>query len=136
MAAKLVPPFTEETARQKVQRAEDMWNTRDPAKVALAYTEDCTWRNRDVFVKGRADIIKFLTGKWEKELDYKLKKTLFCFNGNRIAVDFQYEYHDAAGNWHRAYGLEHWIFNEEGIMVNRETSINEIDIKESERKNK
>lgn len=132
--AALVPPFTEETARQKVKKAQDLWNTRDPEQVVKAYTSDCTWRNRDVFVKGHEDIKKFLTGKWQKELDYRLNKYLFSFNDNKIAVDFEYEFHDQNGQWWRAYGLEHWTFNEEGVMTNRNTSINDVKIDEKDRK--
>ncbi|KAK9865767.1 hypothetical protein WJX84_001487 [Apatococcus fuscideae] len=131
----LVPPFTEETARKKVQAAEDGWNSKDPQRVAKAYTEDCVWRNRDQFFQGREAIISFLTDKWAMELGYRLKKHLFCFTGNKIAVHFQYEFHDAAGQWWRAYGNEHWTFNAEGIMSQRDMSANNVGpIKEADRK--
>ena len=129
-----VPPFTEETARQKVQAAEDAWNTRDPEKVAGAYSEDSQWRNRHEFLSGRAEIVAFLTRKWERELDYALRKALWAFEGNRIAVRFQYECHDAGGRWWRSYGNENWEFDEQGLMRIRIASINDLPIKESERK--
>ena len=129
-----LPPFTLETARKKVQAAEDAWNTRDPEKVALAYSEDSVWRNRDRFLRGRAEIVEFLTEKWERELDYALRKSLWTFAGNRIAVRFQYESHDAAGIWYRSYGNENWEFHEHGLMVRREASINDVVIEESERR--
>jgi uncharacterized protein (TIGR02246 family) len=129
-----VPPFTEETARQKVQAAEDAWNTRDPEKVAGAYTADSVWRNRDQFVAGRDEIVAFLRGKWERELDYALRKDLWAFAGNRIAVRFQYESRDAAGQWWRSYGNELWEFDDEGLMRRREASINDRRIEESERR--
>jgi uncharacterized protein len=122
------PPFDEESARQKVQAAEDAWNTRDPEKVALAYTEDSVWRNRDTFVTGRSEIVKFLTAKWERELDYALRKNLWSFTGNRIAVRFQYESHDATGQWFRSYGNELWEFADNGLMRRREASINDVAI--------
>jgi uncharacterized protein len=122
------PPFIEETARQKVQAAEAAWNTRDPERVALAYTEDSVWRNRDEFVTGRGDIIEFLRRKWLRELDYALRKELWSFSGNRIAVRFQYESHDAAGQWWRSYGNELWEFDENGLMRRREASINDLAI--------
>jgi nuclear transport factor 2 (NTF2) superfamily protein len=128
------PPFTRETAIQKVQAAEDGWNSRDPTKVALAYSIDSDWRNRDKFVKGRDQIVEFLTGKWEKELDYRLTKQLWAFTDNRIAVRFQYEYHDPQGRWFRAYGNENWEFDADGLMRRREASINDYAIDESERK--
>lgn len=128
------PPFTDETARQKVQAAEDAWNTRDPQRVALAYTPDSAWRNRDVFVTGREEIIRFLTGKWERELDYALRKSLWGFRENRIAVRFQYEWHDATGRWWRSYGNELWQFNTEGLMERREASINDVPIDEADRR--
>jgi len=109
-----LPPFTEETARQKVQAAEDAWNSRDPERVALAYTEDTEWRNRSEFVNGRAQVVEFLRGKWPRELDYRLKKELWTFTGHRIAVCFEYEFHDAAGQWCRAYGNENWEFDDLG----------------------
>ena len=124
----LVPPFTEETARAKVQRAEDLWNTRDPKRVALAYTEDSVWRNRDQFVKGRAEIEALLTRKWRVELDYKLKKELFLFSGNKIAVKFEYTWRDADGKHYRSYGIEHWEFAADGLMQQRTASINDVNI--------
>ena len=130
----LVPPFTEETARKKVQAAEDGWNTKDPQRVAKAYTEDSIWRNRDQFFQGREAIINFLTKKWEMEKGYRLKKHYFCHDNNKIAVHFQYEYHDDQGQWWRTYGNEHWTFNAEGIMAQRDMSANNIPIQESERK--
>jgi nuclear transport factor 2 (NTF2) superfamily protein len=129
-----LPPFTEDTARQKVQAAEDAWNTRDPEKVAAAYTEDSTWRNRDEFVTGRAAIAEFLRRKWDRELDYALRKDLWAFSGNRIAVRFQYECRDASGQWWRSYGNEQWEFDDDGYMRRREASINDVAIDESERR--
>ncbi|MGE3289515.1 MAG: nuclear transport factor 2 family protein [Pseudonocardia sp.] len=129
-----LPPFTEETARQKVQAAEDAWNTRDPERVAGAYSEDSVWRNRDRFVRGRDEIVAFLTEKWERELDYALRKSLWTFAGNRIAVRFQYESHDADGQWWRSYGNENWEFDEHGYMRRREASINDLRIDESQRR--
>jgi nuclear transport factor 2 (NTF2) superfamily protein len=129
-----LPPFTAETAAQKVQGAEDAWNSRDPERVALAYTEDSVWRNRDTFVTGRAEIVEFLAGKWERELDYALRKSLWTFAGNRIAVRFQYECRDADGQWWRSYGNELWEFDDEGYMRRREASINDVPIEESERR--
>jgi len=131
-----LPPFTEETARQKVQMAEDAWNTRDPEHVALAYTEDTEWRNRAEFLRGRAEVITFLKRKWARELDYRLKKTLWAFTGNRIAVRFEYEFHDDTGQWYRAHGNENWEFAENGLMQSRFASINDLPIKESERKHR
>ena len=128
------PPFTLETAKQKIQAAEDAWNSRDPERVSLAYTMDSEWRNRSEFFSGRATIKEFLTRKWEKELDYRLKKELWCFAENRIAVRFEYECHDASGQWYRAYGNENWEFAENGLMQKRFASINDIQIQESERK--
>ena len=128
------PPFTEETARQKVQAAEDAWNTRDPERVALAYTEDSVWRNRDEFVSGRAEIVEFLRRKWARELDYALRKDLWSFHGNRIAVRFQYECHDDAGRWWRSYGNELWEFTDEGLMRRREASINDLAIDPADRR--
>jgi nuclear transport factor 2 (NTF2) superfamily protein len=128
------PPFDENTARQKVQAAEDAWNTRDPEKVSLAYTEDSVWRNRDQYVVGRAEIVKFLTQKWERELDYALRKELWGFRGNRIGVRFQYESHNAEGQWFRSYGNELWEFSENGLMCRREASINDMRIVEGERR--
>ncbi|MEU9445710.1 nuclear transport factor 2 family protein [Streptomyces sp. NPDC048304] len=129
-----LPPFTRETAARKVQAAEDAWNTRDPHKVALAYSEDSVWRNRDSFLTGRAEIVAFLTTKWERELDYALRKDLWAFDGNRIAVRFQYESHDADGQWWRSYGNELWEFDEHGLMTRREAGINDVRIEESERR--
>ena len=128
------PPFTEETARQKVQAAEDGWNTRDPERVALAYTEDSVWRNRDEFVSGRAGIIEFLRRKWDRELDYALRKELWSFHGSRIAVRFQYESHNEHGQWFRSYGNELWEFTEEGLMSRREASINDLAIDPADRR--
>jgi uncharacterized protein len=127
-------PFTLETAKAKVQAAEDAWNTRDPARVALAYSEDSEWRNRAEFFSGRAAIKEFLQRKWVKELDYRLKKELWCFMDNRIAVRFEYEWHDDSGFWYRAYGNENWEFAENGLMMRRLASINDMPIQESERK--
>ena len=129
-----LPPFTLETAVAKVQAAEDAWNTRDPNKVALAYTEDSQWRNRDEFFSGREAIAAFLQRKWEKELDYRLKKELWSFTNNRISVCFEYEWHDAANNWYRSYGNEQWEFAPNGLMQRRQASINDVAIQESERK--
>ncbi len=128
------PPFTQETALRKVRAAEDAWNTRDPHRVALAYTQDSTWRNRETFVHGRDEIVAFLTRKWERELDYALRKSLWGFRGDRIAVRFQYECHDAEGQWWRSYGNELWEFDERGLMRRREASINDIAIPETDRR--
>jgi nuclear transport factor 2 (NTF2) superfamily protein len=128
------PPFDAVTAAQKAQAAEDAWNTCDAERVALAYTEDSVWRNRDRHVQGRADIVTLLTEKWERELDYALRKELWAFTADRIAVRFQYECHDAAGQWYRSYGNELWEFNEDGLMRRREASINDHPISESERR--
>ena len=128
------PPFTQETAAAKVRAAEDAWNSRDPDRVSLAYSEDSEWRNRDQFVTGRKQIREFLTAKWDNELDYRLTKSLWSFSADRIAVRFQYEYHDAAGQWYRAYGNELWEFDERGLMRRREASINDVRISEAERK--
>ena len=130
----IVPPFTLESATAKVRAAEDAWNSRDPVRVSLAYTEDSQWRNRDQFVQGRNEIQKFLAGKWERELDHRLTKSLWSFTGNRIAVRFQYEYHDAAGQWFRAYGNELWEFDDAGLMRRREASINDVPISADERR--
>jgi hypothetical protein len=130
----IAPPFTLETATQKVRLAEEAWNSRDPDRVALAYTEDSVWRNRSEFLVGREQIRAFLTRKWERELDYRLVKALWAFTDNRIAVRFQYEWHDAGGAWHRSYGNEQWEFDERGLMRRREASINDVPILESERK--
>jgi nuclear transport factor 2 (NTF2) superfamily protein len=129
-----VPPFTEETARQKVQAAEDAWNTREPERVAAAYTPDTVWRNRSEFVTGRDEVQDFLTRKWERELDYALRKSLWAFADNHIAVRFQYEWHDADGQWWRSYGNENWEFDDEGYMARREASINDAAIDESDRR--
>jgi nuclear transport factor 2 (NTF2) superfamily protein len=128
------PPFTAETAAQKVQAAEDAWNTRDPVHVAGAYTLNSVWRNRDIFVTGRDEIVQFLTAKWQRELDYALRKSLWTFAGNRIAVRFQYESHDRDDQWWRSYGNELWEFDERGLMRRREASINDVGISESERR--
>lgn len=129
-----LPPFTRETAIQKVRAAEDAWNTRNPERIALAYTEDSYWRNRSEFVRGRTAIVEFLKRKWARELDYRLIKELWAFEGNRIAVRFAYESHDDSGNWYRSYGNENWEFDERGLMRLRYASINDLPIKESERK--
>jgi nuclear transport factor 2 (NTF2) superfamily protein len=129
-----LPPFTHETAAQKVQSAEDAWNTCEPERVAQAYTVDSVWRNRDQFVTGRDEIIAFLTQKWERELDYALRKNLWCFEADRIAVRFQYESRDRGGQWWRSYGNELWEFDEHGLMRRREASINDLRIDESERR--
>lgn len=129
-----VPPFTKETALEKVQAAEDAWNTRDPQRVALAYTPDSAWRNRETFVTGRAEIVDFLTAKWVREHDYALRKTLWGFDENRIAVQFQYEWHDAAGQWWRSHGNELWQFDADGLMERREASINDVPIEETDRR--
>ncbi|MEU4765098.1 nuclear transport factor 2 family protein [Actinosynnema sp. NPDC023794] len=128
------PPFDVDGALAKVQAAEDAWNTRDPHRVALAYTEDSVWRNRDVFVTGRAEIVEFLTAKWARELDYVLRKSLWGFRGNRIAVRFQYEWRDAEGRWSRSYGNELWEFADNGLMSRREASINDVRIDEADRR--
>ncbi|HEX3786324.1 MAG TPA: nuclear transport factor 2 family protein [Pseudonocardiaceae bacterium] len=128
------PPFTRETAAKKVQAAEDAWNTRDPEKVSLAYTPDSVWRNRDRFVTGRAEIVALLTDKWARELDYALRKELWAFTEDHIAVRFQYESHDASGQWWRSYGNELWEFTETGLMARREASINDVRIEQSERR--
>ena len=129
-----LPPFTRETAIQKIRMAEDAWNTRDPERVAMVYTEDTIWRNRSEFPIGREQVKLFLTRKWNKELDYRLIKELWAFTDNRIAVRFAYECHDDSGNWQRSYGNENWEFNTQGFMMRRFASINDLPIKESERK--
>jgi hypothetical protein len=129
-----LPPFTLESAKEKVRLAEDAWNTREPERVAMAYTEDSQWRNRAEFFQGREAIIAFLRRKWAKELDYRLIKELWAFHQNRIAVRFQYEWHDDAGNWFRAHGNEQWEFDEDGLMRRREASINDVPIRATERK--
>ena len=128
------PPFTLETATQKVRAAEDAWNSRDPARTALAYTEDSIWRNRSEFLQGRAAIVEFLTRKWAKEREYRLIKDLWAFDQNFISVRFQYEWHDEAGQWFRSYGNENWEFDDHGLMKRREASINDVAIKDSERR--
>ena len=128
------PPFTLETAKQKVRMAEDAWNTRDPERVALAYSVDTRWRNRAEFLNGREEVKAFLRRKWARELDYRLIKEIWIHDGARIAVRFAYEYHDDAGSWFRAYGNENWEFNESGLMVRRHASINDLPIRESDRK--
>jgi nuclear transport factor 2 (NTF2) superfamily protein len=128
------PPFTRETAIQKVRGAEDGWNSRDPERVSLAYTVDSEWRNRAEFPRGRAEIVQFLTRKWQKELDYRLIKELWAFTDNRIAVRFAYEWHDDSGNWFRSYGNENWEFNAEGLMQRRFACINDFPIKAADRK--
>lgn len=133
-APKLVPPFTMETALAKVRAAEDAWNSRDPERVALAYSVDSQWRNRDTFVSGRDEIRAFLKGKWDRELDYRLTKALWGFRENRIAVRFQYEWHNAGGQWFRSYGNELWEFDDAGLMRRREASINDVAIIEAERR--
>lgn len=129
-----LPPFTAETAAEKVRLAEDGWNGRNPAKIALAYTPDSKWRNRNEFVEGRDEIEAFLTRKWAKENDYRLIKELWAHDGNRIAVRYAYEYRDDSGNWFRAYGNENWAFDENGLMAHRHASINELAIREEDRK--
>ena len=128
-----LPPFDEESARQKVQAAEDAWNSRDPERVALAYTEETEWRNRTEFIHGRGQVVEFLRRKWRKELDYRLKKELWGFRGNRIAVRFEYEWHDDSGQWYRSYGNENWEFDGRGLMCRRLASINDLPIRESDR---
>lgn len=129
-----LPPFTRETAVQKVRAAEDAWNSRDPERVALAYTEDSVWRNRAEFLRGRAAIVDFLTRKWARELDYRLIKEVWAWAGDRIAVRFAYEWHDDSGTWYRSYGNENWEFDENGLMRRRLASINDLPIPSSERK--
>ena len=129
-----LPPFTEETARQKIQMAEDAWNSQDPERVAKAYTPDSEWRNRNEFISGREAIVAFLQRKWAKELDYRLKKEYWAHSGNRIAVRFEYEWRDHAGNWFRSYGNENWEFDALGYMAKRYASINDLAITEGDRK--
>jgi nuclear transport factor 2 (NTF2) superfamily protein len=131
---RLVPPFTDETAAMKVKAAEALWNSRDPERVALAYTEDSEWRNRDEFLQGRAEIVAFLERKWARELDYTLRKTLWCFSENRISVTFEYESRDAADQWYRSYGVELWEFALDGRMRRRIASINDAKIDAAERR--
>lgn len=133
MSLVLVPPFTHDTARQKVRRAENGWNSRNPEQVALAYSPDSVWRNRDVFLQGRDAIIAFLKEKWAREHDYRLIKELFAYDAARIAVRFAYEWHDAAGQWVRSYGNENWVFDTEGLMARRMASINDVRIAEKDR---
>ncbi|MFC4270119.1 DUF1348 family protein [Sneathiella chungangensis] len=128
-----LPPFTRDTAMEKVRLAENGWNSRNPEAVSLAYSEDSRWRNRDNFLQGREEIVRFLTRKWQQERDYRLIKELFAFDGNRIAVRYAYEYCDPAGNWFRAYGNENWEFDAEGLMRHRYASINDLAIREDER---
>jgi len=129
-----LPPFNEDTARQKVRMAEDAWNTRDPARVALVYTEDTRWRNRAEFPTGRTEVQRFLERKWARELDYRLIKELWAWAGNRIAVRFAYEWRDDSGQWYRSYGNENWEFNEQGFMMRRMASINDLPIAQADRK--
>jgi len=129
-----LPPFTEETAKQKIQMAEDAWNSKDPERVSMAYTIDTEWRNRSEFIHGREAVKEFLQRKWAKEHEYKLKKELWTFGGNRIAVRFEYEWHDKNGQWYRSYGNENWEFSPQGLMQKRYASINDLEITESERK--
>lgn len=129
-----LPPFTKETAKQKIQMAEDAWNSKDPIAISKAYSLDTEWRNRNQFINGREEVQEFLSDKWKKELDYKLKKELWAFQDNRIAVRFEYEYRDKNDQWFRAYGNENWEFDENGLMQKRYASINDLKIKESERK--
>ncbi|MEC5127358.1 nuclear transport factor 2 family protein [Verrucomicrobiales bacterium BCK34] len=129
-----LPPFTEESAREKIQLAEDAWNSRDPERVALAYTEDSEWRNRADFINGRSGIIEFLRRKWEAEIDYRLKKSLWAFDDNRIAVRFEYEWRNSSGQWFRSHGNENWEFDENGLMAKRYASINDEPIDETARR--
>jgi nuclear transport factor 2 (NTF2) superfamily protein len=129
-----LPPFNFETATQKVQMAENAWNTKNPEKVSLAYTLDTEWRNRNLFINGREEVKDFLTAKWEKELEYKLKKELWAFTDNKIAVRFEYEWRDKNGQWYRSYGNENWEFDENGFMKKRFASINDLEINETNRK--
>lgn len=129
-----LPPFTQETATEKVQKAEDAWNSKDPEKVSMAYTNDTEWRNRSEFIKGREEVKAFLQRKWAKEQDYKLKKELWAFTDNRIGVRFEYEWHDGNGQWYRSYGNEMWEFDEHGYMARRFASINDLAIAETDRK--
>ncbi len=128
------PPFTPETARQKVQAAQDAWNTKDPERVSLAYTSDTEWRNRAEFLQGREEVKAFLQRKWAKELNYRLRKELWAFTDNRIGVRFEYEWHDEAGQWYRSYGNEMWEFDQQGLMQKRFASINDLPIRENERR--
>ena len=130
----ITPPFTLDSALRKVQLAEEAWNSREPERVSLAYSVNSEWRNRSEFLSGREAIVAFLRRKWAKELDYRLKKTLWTFQDNRIAVSFEYEWHDASGQWHRSYGNEQWEFDEHGLMKRREASINDVSIKQADRR--
>ncbi|TDI63195.1 MAG: nuclear transport factor 2 family protein [Alphaproteobacteria bacterium] len=134
MSQTLKPPFTEETARLKVKAAEDAWNSRNPERIAMAYSQESQWRNRDEFFSGRENIKEFLKRKWKKELDYRLMKELWAYTENRISVRFEYEWHDADGQWFRTHGNEHWEFDEDGLMHRRDMSANDIPIKEPERR--
>ena len=134
MSKKLIPPFTEETALAKVKAAQDAWNSRDPERVALAYTEDSQWRNRDEFFTGREAIKEFLTRKWASELDYRLMKELWAYTDNRISMRFEYEWRDESDQWYRTHGNEHWEFDEEGLMRRRDMSANDVPIAESDRR--
>ncbi|WP_435314975.1 DUF1348 family protein [Cellulophaga fucicola] len=129
-----LPPFTKETAKEKIKKAEDAWNSKDPIQISKAYTLDTEWRNRDKFINGRAEVQVFLADKWNNELEYKLHKKLWTFNDNRIAVTFEYEYKNKQGQWFRAYGNENWEFDANGLMQKRYASINDVSIKESDRK--
>ncbi len=129
-----LPPFNHETATQKVQMAEDAWNSQNPEKISMAYSPKTEWRNRNQFIKGREGVVEFLTGKWKNELDYKLKKELWAFTDNKIAVRFEYEYHNKYGQWFRAYGNENWEFDENGLMEKRYASINDLPIDEKDRR--
>jgi len=129
-----LPPFNKETALQKIQKAEDAWNSKDPIQISKAYTLDTEWRNRNQFINGRKEVQDFLADKWKNELDYKLKKQLWTFNDNRIAVRFEYEYRDKNGQWYRSYGNENWEFDENGLMKKRFASINDLKIEETERR--
>ena len=129
-----LPPFTAESAAQKVQAAEDAWNSRDPERVSMAYTLDTVWRNRSTFLNGRDAVQAFLEGKWDRELDYRLKKTLWSFTDNRISVKFEYEYHSEDGQWYRAYGNEQWEFNADGLITRRDANVNDILISAVERR--
>lgn len=129
-----LPPFTEATAKQKIQMAEDAWNSKSPEKVSMAYSVDSEWRNRNLFINGRAEIVEFLKDKWKTEIDYKLKKEYWAHTDNRIAVRFEYEYRNAEGQWFRAYGNENWQFDENGLMEKRFASINDLKIQESDRR--
>jgi uncharacterized protein len=134
MAEKLVPPFTRETALKKVQLAEDNWNSRDPARVALAYSENSEWRNRDTFLSGRDAIREFLSDKWDQELEYRLMKELWAYTDNRISVRFEYEWHNPAGQWYRTHGNEQWEFDDDGLMRRRDASLNDYKINEQDRR--